>query len=119
MPQYVGPPVQRGTADAFVPATRFTDSLWPVAAVLTVASAVSIGSNMVEVRNGGMTIPQAVVNGIAKGAAASIVLKVTERRSPLGVVAAAGVLAGTGYLIDSMMKKRKTQQCQIPEQERP
>jgi len=70
------------------------------------ASAVAIGSNWVEVRRGTMTPGQAVLNGIAKGAAVSLIFKATARNTPLQVVLAVGVLAGAGFLIDSTMKQQ-------------
>jgi len=72
---------------------------------LTLASAVSIGSNMLDVQNGSMTIPQALLNGVAKGTAATLILNVTARNTTLQVAMAAGILASAGYLLDSAMKK--------------
>jgi len=80
-------------------------------ATLTIASAVSIGSNLVEVRNKTMTIPQAVLNGLAKATAATVILKTTERRSFGSVLMAATMLAGAGFLIDSVMKQSKSEMC--------
>jgi len=77
---------------------------------LTIASAVTIGSNMVDVQNGSMTMPQALLNGVAKGSAATLILNSTARNTTLQVVMAAGVLASAGYLIDSAMKKNKQEQ---------
>jgi uncharacterized membrane protein YebE (DUF533 family) len=82
---------------------------------LTIASAVSIGSNMLDVQNGSMTIPQALLNGVAKGTAATLVLNATARSTVLQVIIAAGTLAGAGYLIDSSMKKNKQELCRIEE----
>jgi hypothetical protein len=75
-----------------------------VATTLTVASALSIGSNLVEVRRGRMTLPGAVLNGLVKGAAASLILAGTRRTTVPQVVLAAVVLGGAGFLIDSTMK---------------
>jgi hypothetical protein len=82
-----------------------------VIAALTIASAVSIGSNLTDVGNGAMTIPEAVLNGLAKGAAASLILHATSRSTAAQVALAAAVLAGAGYLIDSAMKKSKQELC--------
>lgn len=82
---------------------------------LTIASAVTIGSNMVDVQNGSMTIPQAVMNGVVKGTAATLILDSTARKTALQVALAAGILAGAGYLIDSAMKNKSQQLCTIEE----
>ena len=85
---------------------------------LSLSSAVSIGSNWVDVRNGAMTPAQAFLNGVAKGAAAILILKETTRSTPLQIVMAAGVLAGAGFLIDSAMKKNRRELCAINEETR-
>lgn len=84
-----------------------------LAVTLTIASAFSIGSNTVDVKNGSMTAGQAVVNGLAKGVATSVILAVTTRSTVGQVAVAAGVLAVAGYLIDSNMKKGKEELCSI------
>nr|WP_320012562.1 hypothetical protein [uncultured Desulfobulbus sp.] len=81
--------------------------------VLSVASAMSIGSNWVDVRRGALTPGQAVVNGLAKGVAATLIIQATSRSTPLQVALAASVLAGAGYLIDSTMKKSRAKLCQV------
>jgi len=82
---------------------------------LTIASAVSIGSNMFDVQSGSMTIPQALLNGVAKGTAATLILHVTARSTTLQVTLAASILASAGYLIDSAMKKSKQEMCSTQE----
>jgi hypothetical protein len=84
--------------------------------VLGLASAMSIGSNWVDVRRGALTPGQAVVNGLAKGVAATLIIQITSRSTPLQIALAASVLAGTGYLIDATMKKSKDELCQVGEQ---
>ncbi len=86
-----------------------------VAATLTIASAVSIGSNMVDVRNGAMTIGQAVLNGVVKGTAATVIINSTARSTTLQVGMAAAFLASAGYLVDTLMKKNKQELCSVPE----
>lgn len=88
-----------------------------VAATLTIASAFSIGSNMVDVQNGGMTFPQAITNGVVKGVAASLILNVTARSTAIQVVFTAGVLATAGYLIDSAMKKNREEFCAVSQRD--
>jgi len=95
-----------------VVAPQFT-STGTLISTLTLASAVSIGSNMLDVQNGAMTIPQALLNGVVKGTAATLILNVTARSSVLQVAMAAGVLAGAGYLIDSSMKKNRQKLCRL------
>jgi len=85
--------------------------LGTVVTTLTLASAVSIGSNMLDVQNGSMTMPQAILNGVAKGTAATLILNTTARSTALQVVLAAGILGGAGYLIDSAMKKNRQELC--------
>lgn len=70
---------------------------------------------MVDVKNGTMTKKQALVNGIAKGAAASVVLSLTEKKNIVEIALAAAALAGTGYAIDRMMKKNKDEICRVTE----
>ncbi len=72
---------------------------------ITIASALGIGSNMVAVKNGDMTISQAVLNGTVKGTAATVILNATARKTALQVITAAGVLAGAGFLIEMALKK--------------
>ncbi|MBM9612823.1 hypothetical protein JWJ90_00825 [Desulfobulbus rhabdoformis] len=81
--------------------------------VLGIASAMSVGSNWVDVRRGALTPGQAVVNGLAKGVAATLIIQATSRSTPLQVALAASVLAGAGYLIDATMKKSKDELCQV------
>lgn len=76
-----------------------------LAATLTIASAASIGANMLDVKNGTLTLPLAVLNGFAKGAAASYILSKTTRSTAGEVLVAAGFLAGAAYFIDLKMKK--------------
>lgn len=103
-------PGRQGVASA----PEFTP-MGTITATLTIASAVSIGSNMVDVRNGTMNVSQAIFNGLAKGAAASLVLNATARSTTAQVVMVAGVLVGAGYLIDTAMKKGREVHCCHPE----
>ena len=75
---------------------------------LTIASALSIGSNMVDVKTRRITVPLAILNAAAKGVAATVILNSTARTTPFQVVMVAGILAGTGFLIDTVMKKDKS-----------
>jgi hypothetical protein len=86
------------------PAKPLAGSAAAIATSLTIASALAIGSNLVDVRRGSMTLPGAVLNGLVKGAAASLILAGTRRTTVGQVVLAAAALAGTGFLIDSTMK---------------
>ncbi len=79
-------------------------TLGNVVAALTVASAASIGSNWLDVQRGRMTPANAVVNGLVKGTAATVILNSTVRSTVFQVGVAAGVLAGAAYIIDSVMK---------------
>lgn len=97
-----------------VPQDRYT-TFGFMAATLTIASAASIGSNMVDVRNGTMDTGTAVVNGLAKGAAASLILALTPKDTSVQVGLTAAALAGAGYYIDRSMKKNKQEICEIRE----
>ena len=103
---------QQPMQQTVVPAPQFT-TVGTLAATLTIASALSIGSNMVDVRNGAMTTGQAVLNGVAKGTAASLIIAETSRSTTLQVVMAAAVLGSAGFLIDTAMKKNKEELCRI------
>ena len=86
-----------------------------MAATLTIASAATIGSNMVDVKNGTMGTRTAVINGLAKGAAASLILSLTPKDSTVQVGLTAAALAGAGYMIDRSMKKNRQDICEIQE----
>jgi len=95
-----------------VPVPVLQESYPPLAfAAITIASAATIGSNMVDVQNGTMSKTQAVVNGLAKGTAASLILSLTDRKSLVGIGMTAAALAGAGYLIDTIMKKGPEAPC--------
>jgi len=70
---------------------------------------------MLDVQDGTMTMPQAVLNGVAKGTAATLILNATARSTALQVALAASVLAGAGYLIDSAMNNNGHKLCNIEE----
>lgn len=76
-----------------------------VTTTLTIASALSIGSNLVAVGRGDITMPQALLNGVAKGAAATLVLSAFRRTTVMQVVMTVFVLGGAGYLIESAMRE--------------
>lgn len=95
-----------------LPPGQFTQT-GSVIATLTIASAISIGSNMVDVKDGKMTIPQAVLNAAAKGTAATIILNGAARSTPFQVVMTAGILAGAGFLIDTVMKNKNCNLAEI------
>ena len=78
-----------------------------VTTTLTLASALAIGANMVNVRNGTMSISGAFVNGLVKGTAASLIMSATIPSTPQKVALVAGFLAGAGFLIDSNMQTKK------------
>ncbi len=86
-----------------------------MSATLTLASAATIGANMVEVQHGTMDLKHAVANGLAKGVAASIILAVTPKENTAEIALTAAALAGAGYLIDKSMKKKPEQICGKPE----
>ncbi len=90
-----------------------------MSATLAIASAATIGANMVEVQNGTMGVKDAVVNGLAKGVAASVILAVTPKENTAEIALTAAALAGAGYLIDKSMKKKPEAICGKPEAETP
>ena len=111
---------QSAPTQVFVPVAQYAPILNPIpipqnsftqpgfiAATLTLASAASIGANMVGVQDGSMTKTDAVINGIAKGAAASVILAVTPKRTVLDIALAAAALAGSGYVIDRVMNNNR------------
>ncbi len=51
------------------------------AVTIAIASAATIGSNMVDVQNGSMGKTRAVVNGLVKGTAASLILSLTPKKA--------------------------------------
>ena len=82
-----------------------------VTTTVTLASALAIGANMVDVRNGTMSMSRAVLNGLAKGSAASLIMSATLPSTPQRVALIAGLLAGAGFYIDSNMKTKKKELC--------
>ncbi len=108
----IGMPLLPAEVSAWSPLKTMGDML----NILGIASAVSIGSNWVEVRNGTMRPAQAVFNGVAKGAAAPLLLKAASHRTPLQIAFTMGILAGAGFLIDSAMKKDTRERCVITEE---
>ncbi len=94
-----------------VPSTGALQQNVPVTTIATglaISSAVAIGSNLVSVSRGTMTLPQALVNGLAKGALSSIILAQTRRTTIPEIVGTAGILVAAGYAIDSLTKKSAT-----------
>jgi len=89
------------------------------AVTIAIASAATIGSNMADVQNGTMSITRAVVNGLAKGTAASVILSLSDKKSLTDIGITAVALAGAGYLIDKVMKKGPDAPCDSRETETP
>ena len=134
----IQPPVQvptrqplRAAGTAFVPVTQTSGPAlfapipipqeqfptWEFAAItVTIASAATIGANMVDVQNGTLSKSAAVVNGLAKGAAATVILSLTEKKTLLDIGLTAAALAGAGYMIDRIMKKAPEASCDAPEE---
>nr|WP_320189932.1 hypothetical protein [uncultured Desulfobacter sp.] len=103
-----------------VPIPQDTYSPLEFAAVtIAIASAATIGSNMVDVQNGTMSITQSLVNGLVKGTAASLILSLTDKKSLENIGITAAALAGAGYLIDKVMKKGPDALCESRETETP
>ena len=98
-----GPPVPAPGFLCPPPQNRFAP-LGEMAATLTISSAATIGANMRLVSNGTITPAQAVLDGLAKGAAAGFILSSIPRRTVLDVVMTAAALAGSAYLIDRAVK---------------
>nr|WP_319490399.1 hypothetical protein [uncultured Desulfobacter sp.] len=115
MDQVPGPPM-------FAPIPIPQDAYTPLefaAVTIAVASAATIGSNMVDVQNGTMSKPRAVINGLLKGTAASLILSLTDKKSLVDIGITAAALAGAGYLIDKAMKKGPDTICDTRETETP
>lgn len=106
----------------FAPVPIPQDAYTPLefaAVTIAVASAATIGSNMVDVQNGTMSKSRAVVNGLLKGTAASLILSLTDKKSLADIGITAAALAGAGYLIDKAMKKGPDTICDTRETETP
>jgi len=98
-----------------IPVPQDTYTPFEFAAItITIASAATIGSNMVDVRNGSMSKTKAVVNGLIKGSAASLILSLTDKKSLVDIGITAATLAGAGYVIDNLMKKGPDASCDPP-----
>ncbi len=86
---------------------------------IVLASAATIGANMVDVQNGTLSKTLAVVNGVAKGTAASLILSLTDKKNVVDIGITASALAGAGYLIDKLMKKDRATMCAAPGEDLP
>jgi hypothetical protein len=87
-----------------------------LAETLVIASALSIGSNMVDVQKGAMALPRAITNGFAKGMAATLILNTTSRETTVDTVITVGILATAGYMIDQAMNIDRGTSCQLPKE---
>ena len=96
-----------------IPEENFTSTEFAVATV-AVASAATIGANLVDVQKGTMTPKMAVGNAVVKGVAASLILTVTPKRTAMDIALTAVALAGAGYAIDRIMKKSAAEICGLP-----
>ncbi|MBL0712381.1 MAG: hypothetical protein JJV98_01660 [Desulfosarcina sp.] len=70
------------------------------------ASAIAIGTNMVDVKRGSMSLGMAMLNGLAKGTTATLILAATNRLSIPSVIVTAGTLAVAGFAIDHIVIDR-------------
>ncbi len=112
--------VPRSVMFAPIPVPQDTYTPLEFAAItIILASAATIGANMVDVQNGSLTKARAVVNGLAKGTAASLILSLTDKKSVLDIGITASALAGAGYLIDKVMKKDREALCAAPGEDLP
>ncbi len=96
-----------------IPEENFTPTEFAVATI-AVASAATIGSNLVEVKKGTMTSKMAITNAVVKGAAASVILTLTPKQTALDIALTAVALAGAGYAVDRIMKKSAAEICELP-----
>ncbi|PIE70010.1 MAG: hypothetical protein CSA22_10160 [Deltaproteobacteria bacterium] len=89
------------------------------AITIVLASAATIGANMVDVQKGRLSKTRAVLNGFAKGTAASLILSLTDKKNVVDIGITASALAGAGYVIDKLMKKDRKGLCAAPGEDRP
>ncbi len=68
------------------------------------ASSVSAGSNLVEVRKGRMGLDLAISNALVKGVLATIVLSGSRPETLLQIAGKVCLLGSVGYVVDSLMK---------------
>ncbi len=69
-----------------------------------IASAMSVGANLVDVRQGRRSFSHALINGFAKGAVSTMIVSGPVPDTPVKVAGTIGLLAGAGYIIDSVME---------------
>ncbi len=74
-------------------------------ATLVLASSVSLGSNLLEVKNGRMEPETALANALVKGTLSSAVLAGMRPTTPLRVAGGICLLGSVGYVVDFFMKK--------------
>ncbi len=73
---------------------------------LALASAVSLGSNLLEVKKGRMDLELAVGNALIKGTLSSAVITGIRPTTPLRTVGCACLLGCVGYTVDFLMKNK-------------
>ena len=83
-----------------------------MATTILLAGSMAIGANMSDVKQGTMSPGMAVLNGLAKGAASTLIFSAATRLSASSVVLAAGALAATGFAINHFMPDRVEKKIQ-------
>ncbi len=85
------------------------------------ASAISVGANLVYRKKTNTSLTHALVNGIAKGAASTVIFSTVKPDTAVNIAASAGLIIGSSILIDSVMKdfdsvltKEKTEREVLP-----
>ncbi len=73
---------------------------------LVLASSVSLGSNLLEVKKGRMELELAVSNALIKGTLSSAVVTGIRPTTPLRVAGCACLLGSVGYAVDLLMKNK-------------
>ncbi len=86
------------------PTSSITSSSELSLTTLVLASSVSFGSNLLEVKKGRMEPEVAVSNAVVKGVLSTAVISAMRPATPLRVAGCACLLGGVGYIVDSLMK---------------
>ncbi len=67
-------------------------------------SALSVGANLLDRKRTNASLSHALVHGIAKGAASTAILATVKPTTAVKIAASAGLIMGSGLLIDAAMK---------------
>ncbi len=100
-----GPSFRQTVPSFAVRSTMLPITQGPVDPAIFLAAAIAFGSNLAALKNGKGSLGHSLANSLVKGTCATIILKNMPTRTFVQTSAAVVTLVGTGFAIDSIMKK--------------